>query len=158
MASHESMEALSLCVAFVALPTWRGPLAAACSWIRNLLAARRAHALQHYRKAHGCAATFRGRLRIDTCRACGAVRPVYPLSRGDVARVRHNTYSELFPTGVFAWPGNRLAAFLLLSPSQNDRADDPRAIVAWLCDQRRCGGHARIADPAWNVLMQEGIW
>ena len=156
-------QALPLWVGFVALPDWRGPIAATCTAVRSVVAIRRAHALRTCPSAHGTGTTYRGRLRIDECSGCGQVKPVYPLRRASVVRLYHETLQQVPVPAENAgprtrWPGNRVACAILESPGHDGYAGDPDGIVAWLCDQRQCGGAVWIADPERNVLLRRGAW
>ena len=82
---------LPLCISFVALPAWRGPIASVSSAARDLMSACRAHALRTCPSAYGGACTFRGRMRISDCWACGETVPVYPLRRGEVQHLYYET-------------------------------------------------------------------
>ena len=152
------IQALPLWVGYVVLPDWRGPIAATCTSTRCVLVAARAHALRTCPSAHGAAKTYRGRLRIDTCSGCGNVQPVYPLRQCSVVRLYHETLQPYTWPPSVRWPGNQVAYAILESPSRDVYTGDPNGVVAWLCDDRQCGGSIWIADPTRNALLRSSLW
>ena len=179
MSTHEQVfvQALPLWVGFTVVPTWRGPIAAASTAVRGVVTACRAHALRTCPSAHGTLATFRGRVRLAQCSACGANDvPVYPLRRGSVAHLYNATMgggrlpddsSDEDDDGTDFWlnrlyaarcPGNRLAFMILSYPEFNEQPRDVEDVVAWVCSHRRCGGLIQIADIRGNAALQRGHW
>ena len=152
-------QALPLWVGYLVLPHWRGPIAAACTAAREVVAACREHALRTCPSAYGTMGSYRGRLRIDLCSGCGQVKPVYPLRRGNVVHLYNGTLLGEFQSITPArWPGNRVAWAMLTAPGHDVYTGDPDGIVAWLCEHPHCGGAVRIADPVRNVLLRRNIW
>ena len=171
------VQVLPLWLGFAVMPNWRGPIAAASTAVRGVVTSCRAHALLTCPSAHGTLATFRGRIRLAQCRACGANDvPVYPLRRGSVAHLYNATMggrwlpddsSDEDDDGTDFWlnrlyaarcPGNRLAFMILSYPESNEQPRDVEDVVAWVCSHRRCGGLIQIADIRGNAALQRGHW
>ena len=166
------LTALPLCIIFIGLPTWRGPIASACSVERDLMSARRAIALRTCPSAHGCSRTFRGRIRISECWACREIVPVYPLRWRDVLHLYNVAMAESARiwdhdseddendegwSGPVPFPGNRLAFRLLSQPRFNEEAD-VEEVVAWICAGWRCGQCIGIGEFRRDVCLQGDIW